>query len=42
MCAAGSAGHGKAADSEHVLVEDHHCSGREVFSNLVKVGEDDL
>jgi hypothetical protein len=37
-----SAGHGKAADSEHVLVEDYHCSGRKVFSYLAEVGEDDL
>ena len=33
--------HGKAADSEQVLVEDHNCSGDEVFSDLIKVGEND-
>jgi hypothetical protein len=33
--------HGEAADSEQVLVENDHCSGRQVFGDLVKVGEDD-
>jgi hypothetical protein len=33
--------HGKAADSEQILMEDDHCSGREVFSDLIKVGEND-
>jgi hypothetical protein len=33
--------HGKAADSEQILVEDHYCSGHEVFSDLIKVGEND-
>jgi hypothetical protein len=33
--------HGEAADSEQGLVEDYHCSGREVFGDLVKVGEND-
>jgi hypothetical protein len=36
-----SARHGEAADSEQILMEDYHCSGREVFSDLVKVGEND-
>jgi hypothetical protein len=37
-----SAGHGQASNSEQVLVENDHCSGREVLGDLVKVGEDDL
>jgi hypothetical protein len=36
-----SARHGKAADSEQILMEDYHRSGREVFSDLIKVGEND-
>jgi hypothetical protein len=36
-----SARHGQAADSEQILMEDYHCSGREVFSDLIKVGEND-
>jgi hypothetical protein len=36
-----SARHGKAADSEQVLMKDDHCSGREVFGDLIKVGEND-
>jgi hypothetical protein len=37
-----SAGHGKAADWEQVLMEDYHGSGRKVFGYLVEVGKDDL
>jgi hypothetical protein len=33
--------HGEAADSEQIIMEDYHCSGCEVFGDLVKVGEND-
>ena len=36
-----SARHGKAADSQQILMEDDHGSARKVFGDLVKVGEND-